>query len=69
MAVDIRAAANNFVAGVPKPLFEWPHNPRDRFDISRDGRFLMPLLAEIKGTPPIHLILNWTGLPGLNSSR
>jgi hypothetical protein len=61
MAVEIKGGAN-FDRRVPKPLFEtqlvFGINPE--FDVSRDGRFLMPALTEQTGTVPITVVLHWT---------
>lgn len=50
----------DFVA--PKPLFDVQisGDPGDQFDVSKDGRFLMPVPVQQGTTTPITVIVNWT---------
>jgi hypothetical protein len=60
MVVDIKTAGDKFQAGIPKALFDvrlGPTNPS--FDVSKDGRFLIPTAIEQTSHPPITLQLNW----------
>jgi eukaryotic-like serine/threonine-protein kinase len=66
MAVDVRSGpGGTFESGAPRALFD----PRiggdqfDGFDVSKDGRFLIPAVVEQSGTP-ITIVANWTA--GLN---
>ena len=61
MAVAV-TGGNKFKAGIPKPLFE-THlgNGRDIwFDVSKDGRFLMPVPVENAAPLPMTVVVNWT---------
>jgi len=33
-----------------------------RFEVSRDGRFLLPVLVEQEGSTPMTVVLNWPEL-------
>jgi eukaryotic-like serine/threonine-protein kinase len=60
MAVEVKGGSK-FEAGVPKPLFDtrlggafpW-------FDVSKDGRFLLPTRIEQTGTLSMTVVVNWT---------
>jgi len=62
MAVEVMGG-NTFQAGVPRPLFQtrlgsgvfaiW-------FDVSKDGRFLMPVPVENTAPVPMTVVVNWT---------
>jgi dipeptidyl aminopeptidase/acylaminoacyl peptidase len=61
-AVDVKSGpGGSFEAGAPKALFD----PRiggdqfDGFDVSKDGRFLIPAVVEQSGAPII-VVANWT---------
>jgi hypothetical protein len=65
MAVEVKSGSKpgaRFEAGVPKPLFdthlEVPFSPS--FDVSKDGRFLLPTRTGQGSTSPITVIVNWT---------
>jgi Tol biopolymer transport system component/predicted Ser/Thr protein kinase len=60
MAVEVKAGAK-FEAGLPKPLFD-SHFPSglSRFDVSKDGRFLMPVQLEQSANAPMTVVVNWT---------
>jgi serine/threonine protein kinase len=60
MAVDVKAG-DRFEHGAPKPLFR-VHLPsaNRHFDVSRDGRFLMPVPTGPGDTTPVTIVLNWT---------
>jgi eukaryotic-like serine/threonine-protein kinase len=64
MAVDVTGSgATEFKFTAPKPLFDAPINGnpwRDQFDVSPDGRFLMPIPVQRGVTAPITVIVNWT---------
>jgi Tol biopolymer transport system component len=67
MAVDVKGGpGGSFEVGAPKALFD-PHfggTVTDRFDVSKDGRFLIPAVAVEQSTAPITVVVNWTA--GLN---
>jgi hypothetical protein len=52
-----------FEAGLPKPLFDTylPANVLNvLFDVSKDGRFLMPIQLEQTASVPMTVVANWT---------
>ena len=58
MAAEVKSGAS-FQAGLPKPLF----NTRlagTAFDVSKDGRFLIPTQIEQTSSAPITVVINWT---------
>ena len=64
MAVSIKSAGGNLEIGAPTALFDsrMVVSPTIGFDVSKDGRFLIPSLDENAGTP-LTLVVNWqTGL-------
>jgi len=63
MAVGMaNAAGDKFDFVAPKPLFDVQisGDPGDQFDVSKDGRFLMPVPVQQGTTTPITVIVNWT---------
>jgi hypothetical protein len=66
MAVDVKGGPEgSFEPGAPKALFD-PHfggDEGDRFDVAKDGRFLIHTVVEQSGAP-ITVVINWTA--GLN---
>jgi Tol biopolymer transport system component len=60
MAVDVSSNGSTFVAGAPKPLFDSQASgdPFGNFDVSADGRFLIPARVQRTDTP-ITVVLNW----------
>ena len=60
MAVEIRPGAR-FQFGAPKALFGVPVSVRrgTGFEVSGDGRFLLPALVEPQATTPMTVVLNW----------
>jgi Tol biopolymer transport system component len=48
------------ISGTPHPLFETRLPPNGRYDITNDGRFLVPTQIESTGTLPMTVIVNWT---------
>jgi hypothetical protein len=59
MAVSVSGGAK-FQAGVSKPLFN-PHIPPGCwYDVSKDGRFLVPELKDSGAVAPINVVVNWT---------
>ena len=65
MAVDIEAAGDTPVVGIPQPLFQVPFSrssfPRNVFDVTTDGqRFLVNTFVEGALGAPITWVLNWT---------
>ena len=60
MAVEIKGAVSNPEAGVPKALFDvrlGGINPR--FDVAKDGKFLIPTALEQAASAPITVVVNW----------
>ena len=64
MAVDVKGGTSgDFEAGTPEALFD-SHIGEDQFtwfDVTKDGRFLIPTVVEQSGAP-ITVVLNWTSL-------
>jgi serine/threonine protein kinase len=59
MAVVVRGG-DKFEAGLPVPLFDTKLNFNDvGFDVSTDGRFLIPTQVREPGTLPITVMVNW----------
>ena len=64
MAVEVMAG-NKFQAGVPRPLFAMRRailggGRGAWFDVSKDGRFLMPVPVENAVPAPMTVVVNWT---------
>jgi serine/threonine protein kinase len=65
MAVDVKSGAGDsakFEAGVPKALFDVDSDVAitTGFDVSKDGRFLIPTRPEQTTASPITVVVNWT---------
>lgn len=59
MAVDIQSGAK-FSAGVPHSLFDVALNTGNAsFSVSKNGKFLLPVLTEENSAAPMSVILNW----------
>jgi Tol biopolymer transport system component len=58
MAVEVKRGSQ-FEAGVPTPLFQ-THLAGVGYDVSKDGRFLIPTAVEQNATVPITVVVNWT---------
>ncbi len=60
MAVEVKADAGRFEAGIPKPLFDWAEGAR-MGGVSADAqRFLLMVPKEEPGPPqPFTVVLNW----------
>ncbi len=58
MAVEIRGGAN-FDFGMPKPLFDVRMGATAWFDVSKDGKFLIPSEVEAASTVPMTVVVNW----------
>ena len=60
MAVEVKGGTK-FEAGVPKPLFDMRF-PADAtwYDVSKDGRFLVPTQIEQAADVPMTVVVNWT---------
>lgn len=62
MAVEIKPGPQ-FQAGVPRALFEARLSRRNNsFEVSKDGRFLLPLLTEQNSSAPMTVVINWPEL-------
>jgi dipeptidyl aminopeptidase/acylaminoacyl peptidase len=58
MAVEVKGDGKRFEAGVPKPLFEVRQS--DRFDVSKDGRFLIHVPQDqTAANVPVTVVVNW----------
>jgi hypothetical protein len=58
MAVEVNGEGKSFQASVPKPLFEVA--ALARFDVSKDGRFLIQVPVEQTATNvPFTVVVNW----------
>ena len=64
MAVEVKTAASNFEAGIPKVLFEarvMAAAVRNRYLVADNGRrFLINTPVEEAASSPINVVLNWT---------
>jgi len=59
MAVEVKGGAK-FEAGVPKLLFDTHLSGLNSgYDVSKDGRFLIPLAMEQATAPPMTVVINW----------
>ncbi len=62
-AVEVKGAAMNdqaaFQLREPKILFDTPSGSFGRFDVSKDGRFLLPAPAEQSANAPMTVVVNW----------
>jgi Tol biopolymer transport system component/predicted Ser/Thr protein kinase len=60
MAVEIKSNAG-FEPGAPKPLFETRIGGSidSWFDVSKDGRFLIPIRLEQAASEPMTVVVNW----------
>jgi hypothetical protein len=58
MAVAIRGGPN-FERGAPEPLFDVRLNAEAWFDVSKDGRFLIPLQVQQAASAPMNVVINW----------
>jgi eukaryotic-like serine/threonine-protein kinase len=60
MAMEIKSGSK-FEAGVPKPLFDvrLPTGRNAWFDVTKDGRFLVPVPVEQTATVPMTVVVNW----------
>ena len=64
MAAEVKSNVQ-FEAGVPKPLFDTrlqqgQQQGITRFDVSKDGHFLIPTALEEGTAVPISVVVNWT---------
>ncbi|HEV2198456.1 MAG TPA: protein kinase [Bryobacteraceae bacterium] len=64
MAAEVPSGSKfeaRFEAGVPKPLFDarLPGGNNRWFDVSKDGRFLIPIPAEQTANAPMTVVINW----------
>jgi serine/threonine protein kinase len=60
MAVQIKGGTK-FEAGVPKPLFDTRFPSYAAwYDVSKDGRFLIPAELEQASNAPLTVVVNWT---------
>jgi Tol biopolymer transport system component len=60
MEVEIKGTGTTPEPGVPQPLFDvrlGANNPS--FDVSKDGRFLIPIAVEQATAAPITVVVNW----------
>ena len=60
MAVKINTAGGKFQPSVPQALFDaQPGSANPNFDVSKDGRFLIPTAAGEATNVPMTVVLNW----------
>jgi hypothetical protein len=61
MAVKINTAGGKFQASVPQPLFDvrMVEGIATSFDVSKDGRFLIPTVLGEASNVPMTVVLNW----------
>ncbi|HYL37300.1 MAG TPA: protein kinase [Bryobacteraceae bacterium] len=59
MAAEVKPGAK-FEAGVPKALFDTRISATNWFDVSKDGRFLIPVPTEQAASVPVTVVVNWT---------
>lgn len=59
MAVKINTAGGKFQASVPQPLFDVRLENNPNFDVSKDGRFLIPTAVGESENVPMTVVLNW----------
>jgi eukaryotic-like serine/threonine-protein kinase len=58
-AVPVKSVGEKFEAGVPVPLFEVRLSNNGRYDVSKDGRFLVPMQIEQSTVVPLTIVQNW----------
>jgi len=60
MAVEVTTAGGKLQPGIPKALFDVRlGNGNARFDVSKDGRFLIPTAVAESTNAPMTVVLNW----------
>jgi serine/threonine protein kinase/Tol biopolymer transport system component len=60
MAVEVSTVGGKFQAGIPQALFEVRmNNNNPKFDVSKDGRFLIPTTVSESSNVPMTVVLNW----------
>ena len=66
MAVETGSDGSKLKAGAPKPLFDARiggmriGGPNLRYDVTKDGRFLVPTQTEQAAGVPMTVVVNWT---------
>jgi serine/threonine-protein kinase len=58
MAVEVKTGAK-FEASAPSVLFDTHLGVSPGFDVSKDGRFLIPTILEQSANAPMTVVLNW----------
>jgi hypothetical protein len=58
MAVPVKAGPK-FEAGAPQPLFDTRVGADGRYDVSKDGRFLIPTQIQQNVGAPMTVVINW----------
>jgi len=58
-AVKVKTAGDKFEVGVPEELFEIHLPNNGRYDVSKDGRFLVPMQIEQAAVVPLTIVQNW----------
>ena len=59
MSVPVKLAGTKLEAGQPKALFEVRLGTNVNFDVSKDGRFLIPTGSREASSAPMDVVLNW----------
>jgi Tol biopolymer transport system component len=69
MAADVRERGDTLEVGVPTPLFKVQvtsgtslESDNSWFDVTSDGRFLIPTVVERGSTASLTVVVNWTSL-------
>jgi len=57
--VRVKVSADKFEASVPEELFEIRLPSNGRYDVSKDGRFLVPMQIEQAAIVPLTIVQNW----------
>jgi len=57
--VKVKVAGDKFEASVPEELFEVRLPNNGRYDVSKDGRFLVPMQIEQAAIVPLTIVQNW----------
>jgi len=58
-AVKVRIVGDKFDAGLPEELFGIRLPSNGRYDVSKDGRFLVPMQVEQAAVVPLTIVQNW----------
>ena len=62
MGVEIMSTGGKLQPGVPKALFDVRVGGNAHFDVSKNGRFLIPTVVEQSANAPMTVVLNWPAM-------